>query len=186
MSNFGDLPTPYPSPSPHCTHDLGGLKLLGVPVKDEAGNIIGVKSVTVNCPLCTRESSSGKVTKGRTISILAKLADARELFATSGWPTDSPPAKLGRCCACDGEDDLRPQSELGECTGPHDQGSLYDGFEYCLDCLTSRADLGLVCRSCTATYPCCCAEAGDEGECNGSCSGYNDLKRAIAGGGTAE
>ena len=182
-SNFGTLPAPYPSPSPHCPHDLGGLTLLGKPDKDEAGTIIGVLSVSVTCPRCTRKSS-GKVIKGRTISINAMLADARKLFVDYGWPTDSPP--LGRCCACDGEDDLRPQSELGECIGPHDEGSHNDGFEFCLDCLTSRADLGLVCRSCTTTYPCRCNEAGDEGECNGTCSGYNGLKRAIESSGTAE
>jgi len=180
QSDFGTLPAGYPSPSPRCTHDLGGLRLLGAPIKDATGDIVGVKSVSVTCTLCTRESK-GKTIKNRTISIKAMLADARALFARFGWPTEAPQAELGRCCAFDDEDELRPLSELGECIGPHDDGSLNNGFEYCLDCLTSRADLGLVCRACTANFPCSCPGAAD-GECNGGCFGYGSLKAAVSAG----
>ena len=160
-------------------HILGGLRLLGVPIKSATGDIVGVKSVSVTCSLCTRVSK-GKTIKGRTISIKAMLADARALFARSGWPTEAQQAELGRCCACDDEDELRPLSELRECIGPHDDGSVDNGFVYCLDCLTSRADLGLVCRACTVNFPCSCPGAAD-GECNG-CSGYGSLKAAASAG----
>ena len=90
MSDFGILPPIFPSPSKSCPHDLGGLKLLAISVKDASKKIIGVKAVRVNCRQCVGTphisgKNKGKIqTKNRAVSIKSELPAAQALFVLHG------------------------------------------------------------------------------------------------------
>ena len=90
MSDFGILPPIFPSPSKSCPHDLGGLKLLAIPVKDASKTIIGVKAVRVNCAQCKGKPNPAGKHKGvvrttnRAVSIKSALPAAKALFVLHG------------------------------------------------------------------------------------------------------
>ena len=90
MSDFGFLPPIFPSPSKSCPHDLGGLKLLAMPIKDASKKIIGVKAVRVNCAQCKGTphisgKNEGEIqTTNRAVSIKSALPAAQALFVLHG------------------------------------------------------------------------------------------------------
>ena len=98
QSDLGRLPTPYPSPSVSCPHDLGGLKILADKLKDSEGEIIGVKAVHVTCPECngkpylTGKNKGMLQTGARNVNIPDYLPAAQALFARGGaaavWPEE--------------------------------------------------------------------------------------------------
>ncbi len=93
LSDFGVLPSPYPSQSKTCLHDLGGLTMHGQPLREggeKDGAIIGVKQVRVTClqckglPYLTGKHKGRTQTNSRSLPLTKELPAAKALYAVHG------------------------------------------------------------------------------------------------------